>query len=210
MKTSGQLLFQARLQSKLTLTQLERLTKIPKHILRFLEKDQYDQLPSATYLQGFIRNYAQALKLDPQLVVAVFKRQFSRKTAKKILPQGLVRPLNSSRFPASFTGPVFSLVLALCLLFGYLGFNLYRLYQPPFLTVSEPKNGATLTSPVIIKGETDRNASLKLNNKIINLEPDGSFTTAFQGSPGTHELTLISTSRRQKTTEVVRHVIITP
>ena len=86
MKTSGQLLFQARLQSKLTLTQLERLTKIPKHILRFLEKDQYDQLPSATYLQGFIRNYALALNLDPQLVVAVFKRQFSRKIAKKILP----------------------------------------------------------------------------------------------------------------------------
>ena len=210
MKTSGQLLFQARLQSKLTLTQLERLTKIPKHILRSLEKDQYDQLPSATYLQGFIRNYALALNLDPQLVVAVFKRQFSRKIAKKILPPGLVKPLNSSRFPVSFTGPVFSLVLAFCLLFSYLGFNLYRLYQPPFLIVSQPENGITLASPVIIKGKTDRNASLKLNNKIINIEPDGTFTTAYQGSPGTHELTLTSTSRRQKTTQVVRHVIITP
>ncbi|MEK7513418.1 MAG: hypothetical protein AAB580_00840, partial [Patescibacteria group bacterium] len=167
-------------------------------------------LPSATYLQGFIRNYALALNLDPQLVVAVFKRQFSRKIAKKILPPGLVKPLNSSRFPVSFTGPVFSLVLAFCLLFSYLGFNLYRLYQPPFLIVSQPENGITLASPVIIKGKTDRNASLKLNNKIINIEPDGTFTTAYQGSPGTHELTLTSTSRRQKTTQVVRHVIITP
>mgnify|MGYP001577399732 CR=1 FL=1 len=210
MKTSGQLLFQARLQSKLTLTQLERLTKIPKHILRSLEKDQYDQLPSTTYLQGFIRNYAQALNLDSQMTVAVFKRQFSRKTAKKILPPGLIRPLNSSRFPVSFTGPVFRLVLALCLLFGYLGFNLYRLYKPPFLTVSQPENGATLTSPVLIKGKTDRNASLKLNDKIINLEPDGTFTTAYQGFPGTHELTLTSTSRRQKETVVTRHVIISP
>lgn len=210
MKTSGQLLLYARLRSKQTLTQLERSTKIPKHILRALEKDQYDELPSATYLQGFIRNYALALNLDPQLTVAVFKRQFKRQTVKKILPPGLVKPLNSSRFTALFSGPVFSLIFVLSLLFIYLGISLYRLYQPPQLTVFEPANGIFTASPVLIKGKTERNASLKLNNKTINIEPDGSFTTAYQGSPGTHELTLISESRRQKTTQVVRHVIITP
>ncbi len=210
MKTSGQLLFQARLQSKLTLTQLESLTKIPKHILRSLEKDQYDQLPSTTHLQGFIRNYAQALNLDPRLTLAVFKRQFSQKIPKKILPPGLVKPLNTSRYYPSFFSSIFSLVFVFSLLVIYLGVSLYYLYQPPFLTVSEPENGVTLASPVLIKGKTDKSASLKLNNKIINLEPDGRFTTTYQGPPGTHELTLTSTSRRQKTTQVVRHVIITP
>jgi len=52
------------------------------------------------------------------------------------------------------------------------------------------------------------NASLTLNGKTISLEPDGSFTTSFESIDSTATLNFQATSRRGKTTTLMRHVII--
>ena len=63
-----------------------------------------------------------------------------------------------------------------------------------------------MQSPFLIKGKTDRDATLTLNDKTVNLEPDGAFTTI----GNTAELQLKATSRRGKVTTLARYVIITP
>lgn len=208
MQTSGQLLFHARIKSKLTLTQAEALTKIPKATLKALEKNQFSKLPSLTYVQGFIQNYAKVLNLNPQKTLAVFKRDYRQKQSKKILPQGLTQPLNLPQPLSSTTRTIITIVIIAVLLFSYLGLSLYHLYQPPPLTLTQPENGQELKNPVLIKGKTDRDATLTLNNKTVNLDPDGQFTTVYNGSVGTVELKFTATSRRQKSTNLSRHVII--
>jgi len=208
MQTAGDLLKAARLKKKLTFTKISKLTKIPKNTLEALEKNQFSKLPPETYITGFIRNYAQLVDLDPAKTIAVFRRDYDQSKKKKIVPKGLTKPLNSPWQPTSTVRTILTVSLVIFLFLAYLGFSLFKLSSPPKLTLTQPENAITSTSPILIKGQTDRDATLTLNGKTINLEPDGHFTTVFNGPPGTHELKLISTSRRQKSTELTRHVII--
>lgn len=210
MQTAGDLLKQARLDKKLTFTKISKITKIPKKTLIAIEKNQLDKLPPQTYISGFIKNYSKVVGLDPAKTVAVFRRDYDKAgPCHKILPKGLTKPLNSRFTPTPALRTILALSLVVFLFFVYLGFSLYKLSKPPKLVITRPENAITTTSPVLIKGQTDRDATLTLNGKTINLEPDGRFTTVFNGPSGTHQLKLISTSRRNKSTTEIRHIIIT-
>lgn len=201
MQTVASLLKSQRLAKKLTLTGLSRLTKIPVKTLIYLEKNQFNKLPSATYIQGFIQNYAIAVGLDPAKAVAIFKRDFDRQQQKKIIPQGLIKPLNSSFDRRYFAG----LFIAVIIL-GYLGLTISKIFAPPKLSLDQPQSGEEVQAPFLIKGKTDRDATLTLNDKTVNLEPDGRFVTL----ASTDELKFTATSRRGKSQSLVLHVIIRP
>ena len=51
-------------------------TKIRGKYLRALEEEQFEQLPSETYVKGFLRTYADYLGLDGQLYVDEFNSRF--------------------------------------------------------------------------------------------------------------------------------------
>ena len=65
----GNSLREARLRQQLDFLQAEQATKIRGKYLRALEEEQFDVLPSQTYVKGFLRNYAEYLGLDGQLYV---------------------------------------------------------------------------------------------------------------------------------------------
>ncbi len=56
--------------------QAELATKVRVKYLRALEEEQFDQLPSPTYVKGFLRTYAEYLGLDGQLYVDEFNSRF--------------------------------------------------------------------------------------------------------------------------------------
>jgi cytoskeletal protein RodZ len=207
MDKAGDLLRQQRLKLKLTFTAAAQMTKIPANTLQALEKNQYHQLPGPTYIKGFIQNYATFLKLDPGPVLAVFRRDYDKVMQKKILPTGLTKPLNIG-VSQLINKNLLALIVVVGIVATYLGFAIFKLYQPPALTISQPQNGVETTSPVLIKGKSVHDATVTLNGKTINLESDGSFTTVYQGQVGTATLTFVSKSRRGKTTTLERHVII--
>ena len=207
MQSAGEILRQQRLKLKLTFTQVADLTKIPVKTLRSIEKNRFADLPGATYSQGFIKNYAAVLKLDSQLVLAVWRRDFNKLNQKSIMPTGLAKPLTPAS-AASLTKPIVSIIFVVLVAAGYLGWSIIKLYQPPALTVIQPIEAATVVSPVTVTGKTNHDASLTLNGKTVSLGADGSFNTNFESLPGTATLTLEATSRRGKTTTLVRHVII--
>ncbi|MDZ7586747.1 MAG: helix-turn-helix domain-containing protein, partial [Patescibacteria group bacterium] len=204
MKTIGEILKNARVSRKLTLTDLSRLTKISLTTLKALEKNQFNKLPSTTYIQGFIKNYTQALRLDPAKTLAVFKRDYDRHHAKKILPQGLIQPLNQSFLTSVFGRNLIAASIILLILAGYLIFMIIKLYRPPQLIIDQPQEAQEVASPILIKGKTDRDANLTLNNQTVNLEPDGQFTTVYSTQSGALELKFNATSRRGKSQELVR------
>src|SRR6266498_6087898 len=65
----GNSLREARLRQELDFPELEQGTKIRAKYLRALEDENFDQLPAATYIKGFLRTYADYLGLDGQLYV---------------------------------------------------------------------------------------------------------------------------------------------
>jgi len=68
--TLGELFRKKRLEGGWSLEQLSALTKIHIKILRAIESDSYANLPARAFTRGFIVNYAKALKLNPDEVLA--------------------------------------------------------------------------------------------------------------------------------------------
>ena len=66
----------ARPPRRSTSTQAELATKIRVKYLRALEEERFEQLPSQTYVKGFLRTYAEYLGLDGQLYVDEFNSRF--------------------------------------------------------------------------------------------------------------------------------------
>ena len=72
----GNSLREARTRRPVDFNQAELATKIRVKYLRALEDERFDQLPSQTYVKGFLRTYAEYLGLDGQLYVDEFNSRF--------------------------------------------------------------------------------------------------------------------------------------
>lgn len=72
----GSSLREARLRQELDFPEVELATKIRAKYLRALEEEQFDVLPAQTYVQGFLRTYAEYLGLDGQLYVDEYRSRF--------------------------------------------------------------------------------------------------------------------------------------
>ncbi|MCX6816957.1 MAG: helix-turn-helix domain-containing protein [Candidatus Beckwithbacteria bacterium] len=199
MQTAGSLLKSSRIKAKLTLTGVSHLTRIPLKTLLALEKNQFNALPPTPYIQGFIQNYAKIVHLNPDLAIAAFKRDFTHRRQKKLIPDGLIKPLNPSVNRRYFVWLFVGLIIL-----AYLFLTIYKIFSPPQLILDQPQSGEEVKSPFLIKGKTNRDVTLTLNDRTVNLQPDGSFIT----TGTTSELNFKATSRRNKTTTLVRYVII--
>lgn len=62
--TPGQLLQQGRDDKGLSLTEVAEHLKLPETTIAALEQDQFDQLPTGTFIRGYYRAYAQFVGLD--------------------------------------------------------------------------------------------------------------------------------------------------
>jgi hypothetical protein len=72
----GNSLREARARRQVDLNQAEIATKIRVKYLRALEEERFEQLPSQTYVKGFLRTYADYLGLDGQLYVDEFNSRY--------------------------------------------------------------------------------------------------------------------------------------
>jgi cytoskeletal protein RodZ len=72
----GNSLSEARSRRGIEFAQAEQATKIRGRYLRALEDEQFDTLPSQTYVKGFLRTYADYLGLDGQLYVDEYNSRF--------------------------------------------------------------------------------------------------------------------------------------
>ena len=57
----------------LSLKEVSLSTKIPEHVLKALEEDQYAILDSPTYVKGFLRTYAKHLGLKPGEIILKYQ-----------------------------------------------------------------------------------------------------------------------------------------
>ncbi len=71
----GAVLREARQQKGRTLRQISATTKIAVEILEKIERNQFDGLPGGIFRRGYIRAFASDVGLDPEPIVAAFRRQ---------------------------------------------------------------------------------------------------------------------------------------
>lgn len=69
----GDRLREARTAKGFTLDDLQAITKIQKRYLASIENEEYDSMPGAFYVRAFIKQYAEAVGLDADEMLALYK-----------------------------------------------------------------------------------------------------------------------------------------
>lgn len=202
MKTAGELLKEKRLLKELTLDDVSAKTKIKLEYLLAIENSDFSALPSAPFAKGFLRNYASFLHLNPDTIVAMFRRDFTENAKGEIIPRGLVAPLSSK--PKFFTVGLILTTIATLAFLGFLGFELLAWWSLPHLKVVQPQNGDTYGEKVTIKGSADRDATVSINGQKVILDQNGGFSLDLILSAGTQSVLVEATNRSGKSTLLER------
>ena len=202
MQTIGQFLKQGRRKSKKSFTQITRETKISKAVLEALEADDFTKLPPDPFVKGFICNYAQALNLDSDKALAIFRRDFTTTKSGKILPRGLTKPLDE---PSSW-GRRLIILFLVSLISGlfifYVGWQLKIFFEPPKLTITQPKPNVVLKGPIIeVKGWASANSTVWVNDQLAEVLPNGEFKVNVSLLSGKNDLIIKVKNRQGKVTE---------
>jgi len=192
MKTVGQIIRNERIKKNLTLEQLSHLTKIDVKYLSAIEDDNYSQLPSETFIKGFIRNISLRIDKDPQELIAIFRRDF-KAPEKKIINQNQRSRVNFSSTALFQYTPYF---LGALVFLVYLGFQFRVILTPPKLNIISPATSSVLVSPVNIEGDTSPD-SLIFVGEDAQIRPDenGHFSTKINLPLGETDLVIKSTNR---------------
>lgn len=77
--TPGQLLSRKREALGLSIQQVADELHITMHYVRALEADAHEKLPGVVFIRGYIRAYANYLKLDPTVLVNVFNEYINQR-----------------------------------------------------------------------------------------------------------------------------------
>jgi cytoskeletal protein RodZ len=208
MRTAGEVLKEARLKKGLSLEEVEKLTKIRVKFLKLIEADEYSKFPEGVTTKGFLRNYTQVLDLNPESVLAIFRRDFLEDEKGQIIPRGMVAPLDKFTFRWNPRLTLFLTVgVSLFLFFGYLIMQYLNFITVPKINlVYPPENEVIKTKEVDFLGETDKDASFYINGEIVNLKENGEFSKKVSLLNGENEVIFEAIRRNGKKSRIIRKI----
>src|SRR5437660_3268307 len=82
----GSTLREARMRSRIDISEVEARTKIRAKYLRAMENEEWNLLPGPVYVKSFLRTYGDFLGLDSRLLVDDFKRRYERPSDHELRP----------------------------------------------------------------------------------------------------------------------------
>lgn len=130
----GERLRNAREARGLTLAAAETLVRIRAVYLQALEEERFDQLPAPVYARGYLRTYALALGLDPDVLMDAYPIRFDTRPQPLVptfpgqIPIRPAVPPSRMRRIAIYVG---GSVLLIVLVLGLIGYQQLRQFVQP-------------------------------------------------------------------------------
>ena len=97
----------------MSLAEVARVTRIPVTTLESLESDHFDDLPGEVFVKGFLKSYAQAVRIGPEDVVA---RYTSSRRHAYVTPLPVSSPIAAGAAGQEGRGRRFGVAIAFVLL----------------------------------------------------------------------------------------------
>ncbi len=200
--TLGEKLRKLRTDSRMTLHDISKATKIQEKYLEFLETGVYEKLPADVYVKGFLRSYARYLNVEEEALVKLYERE--RNIQENLGRETRVQTVQSSFAPLSFviTSRSLAMVGIFLLVFGAF-FYLYREFRnfaaEPQLIVFEPQNGTIVDGQeVTVRGKTDKGAQVTLNDQGVFVDGEGAFSDRVPVRAGMNTVVIRTVNRFEK------------
>ena len=205
MKPIGEVIKKERLKKKISVSRLSEITKIRREFIIAIEKGDWASLPEFPVVMGFAKNIAEALDIGVGKVAALLKRDYPPRALNINPKPDVAKAFVWSPKLTFFVG----IAVVTVILFGYLIYQYVRFVSPPELYVDSPQDGQMVAErQIVVKGRTDLEASVKVNNQPVVTGDDGQFEAEIEVSEATSEVIVVARSRSGKETVINRGISV--
>ncbi len=191
-ETLSEYLSEVRTNKGLSIEEAAEKTGVALKFLVAIEAGRYQQLPPDVYVIGFLKQIANAYKVDCEQLIVQYKKErgiVEQAVNPSPRPQSSVRAYVST---LTVTPKLVSLVAAVLLVVGtvsYLGWQVTSISRAPSLVINSPTNNDKVMGAVVtVSGKTDPGTSLHINNQNVMVAADGAFQTTVSLIAGQTEL----------------------
>jgi len=205
----GNTLKEERKKRNLTIEQVAKATKIRSSFLQAIEEGNYEKLPGGSYAHGFVKNYLEFLGLSTREYMPLFRREYDEKEYRKLIPEGLVGKESIPLKKFSLPQTVLLAIIIISIVAGYILFQYRAAIWNPTLTIDNPKENTVTTSRVItIRGKTDQNTAVTVNDVPTYINANGTFTKTIPVFPGYVTFSIKAVNSFGKMSTVERHITV--
>lgn len=206
----GEVLQAERQAQDVSLESLAAQTRIKVTLLEALENNDFEALPAAVFVKGYIRAYARVLGFDQKPVIALLRRDFKESARGQLIPREFLKPSHRRQaWLTPFRLMAAGLSLAAVVVLGYVGLQMRALSQPPLLVVTQPAESAVVAPKVTVRGMTQPENMVWVQDQPVALRPDGSFTTeVVLPTEGLATIKVVTSDRKGKQTLKERTVLV--
>jgi len=203
----GEELRQARLFKNLKIEEVSRHLKIRGEYLTALEEERLDQLPAGLYGKNFLKEYALFLGLDHEAILKKLSEKTNLDYSADPFSQKILKKRELIAFPKMVRGLLIGSGVLVCFL--YLIFYFNRVVFPPKLAVITPaQNILTTESQLMVSGESEREAEVKINGEIVLNNHGGQFSQLVNLKKGLNNLVITAKKKYSREKTVIRQVIV--
>lgn len=207
MRTVGEILQEEREKQEISLKDVEKSIRVREKFLAAIEKNDWSMFSSKTYVAGIIKNYASFLKLDPDKILAFFRREYELKE------EGAFKRRISSKYLTPQTKKyITSVIVLIFLLFiSYFGYQIHLFLTPPKVEILSPKETKfRKEEKITIVGKTEREAAVSIFQERVYPNSEGVFTYVFPLSAGKNILVIEVVGGNGKKTVVRKEFFLAP
>lgn len=213
-RTLGSILKAARTKANISLEDAEIQTRIRLKHLEALEAGDYQALPADAYNIGFVRCYAEFLRLSPEKILRMYREERSQSRLTPVKKEVNLAPSRTNEWKFLITPKVLGIASAV-LVFGgiiaYIAAQLNEFTQPPTIALANASSEFTSeTDTVNLQGTTTEGSIVFMNNEPIVVTPSGQFAQDVQLSPGVNEVVISARSRAGKQSQKSVKILFNP
>jgi len=206
----GQQLEQARYKTGLSLKLISKHINISADYLEALEKNNWSKLPGEIYAKNFLKKYCEFLKIDPNEIKKnnlqktlqthrASNRAFHKKTNFKDL-------INLPRLLRNIF-----IIFIVGLILTYIVWQIIQITHTPEIIIYYPTSDLTTKeSSLIITGQINKEARVKINHENIILDTNNNFQQKINLLPGLNNIIIEAKTKYSQTKIIEKKIIYEP
>lgn len=203
----GEKLRQARLFKNLKLEDIAQKINISAKYLNALEEENFDNLPSGLYRKNFLKEYANYLGLNNSDLTKQLETMAENNSVTNPFSQKIVKKNKFLIFPKIIRNSLIALGVIICFL--YLIFYFQNIILAPKLTITQPeKNLLTKETSLEIKGQTEKEAEVKINGELVLNNNNGLFSQTINLKKGLNNIIIKAKKKYSQEQVATRQILV--
>ncbi|PIR76232.1 MAG: hypothetical protein COU32_03100 [Candidatus Magasanikbacteria bacterium CG10_big_fil_rev_8_21_14_0_10_42_10] len=204
---------EAREAAGFSIAQMAEKTRLSKTYIHALENCNFAQLPQGTvYQKNFIKRYLSVLGIPSATYIQQFliEEGYDQEEKKEQTHPHTPKPFSSFHALPAMMKYIGVAVVFISVL-GYLGWQVYRILEPPTLTLIEPDDGhITTEEQILVRGISDPETHISINGKDVSYTEEGHFEQQLDLVEGVNTIVVSATKKHGKTSTETRYVTQRP